>query len=116
MPLRYSAARFASKVPTWRLPPSGRVPDLVTDGGEEVGIVRVEQCDQDCLDDRAGAYCLHYSFGVDWVSGPGGSGKRVRLNRQNSRTPCESRFVGFRISSTSVQEIESLRSTHLRKC
>ena len=29
--LRYCAARFASKVPTWRLPPGGGA-DLVTEG------------------------------------------------------------------------------------
>ena len=28
--LRYCAARFACRTPTWRLPVSGRVPDLVT--------------------------------------------------------------------------------------
>ena len=40
LPLKYFAARFASKVPAWRLPLRGSVANLVTDGGEEVGIVR----------------------------------------------------------------------------
>ena len=38
---------FASRVPAWRLHPSGGAADLVTDGGEEVGIVLVEPCVQD---------------------------------------------------------------------
>ena len=33
---------FASRVPTWRLPAGGRAADLVTEGSEEVGTVRVE--------------------------------------------------------------------------
>ena len=39
LPLRYCAARFATKVPTWRWSPGGAVADLVTEGDEEVGIV-----------------------------------------------------------------------------
>ena len=31
LPLRCCAARFASRIPTWRLFPSGRVADHVTD-------------------------------------------------------------------------------------
>ena len=42
LPLRYRAGRFACKVPTWRLPVRGHAADLVTEGREEVGIVRVE--------------------------------------------------------------------------
>ena len=52
-------------------------------------LVRVEPCVQDRLDDRAGASCLLVSVGVDWASGPGGSGKRVRLNRKNPAHFCE---------------------------
>ena len=37
LPLRYCAARFACKTPTWRLPVSGHVVDLVT---ANVGAVR----------------------------------------------------------------------------
>ena len=55
---------------------------LSLNGGEEVGIVRVEPCVLDRLDDRAGASCLHDSVAVDWVGGPRGGGKRVRLNRK----------------------------------
>ena len=46
----------------------------------KVGIVRVEPCVQ------AGPPCLHDGIGVDWVRGPGGGGKRVRLNRKIQRT------------------------------
>ena len=31
---------------------------------------------------RASAPYLHNRIGVDWVRGPGGGGKRVRLNRK----------------------------------
>ena len=37
LPLRYCAARFACRTPTWRLPVSGHVVDLVI---AEVGVVR----------------------------------------------------------------------------
>ena len=56
--------------------PAGGVASLVTDGGEEVGMVRVEPCV------RASAPCLHGGIGVDWVRGPGGGAKRVRLDRK----------------------------------
>ena len=36
LPLRYCAARFASRVPTWRLPVSGQVAGLVT---ADLGVV-----------------------------------------------------------------------------
>ena len=42
LPLGYCATRFASKIPTWRLPTEGSVANPVTDGGDEVGIVQVE--------------------------------------------------------------------------
>ena len=38
LPLRYCAARFACKFPTWRLHRGGDVADLVTEVGENVGI------------------------------------------------------------------------------
>ena len=41
LPLRYCAARPASKITTWRLPTESSVANLVTDGGEEVGCVQV---------------------------------------------------------------------------
>ena len=48
---------FAIGEPTRRLPPSGGAADLVTDGGEEVGIVPVEPCVLDRFRGRAGAFC-----------------------------------------------------------
>ena len=71
---------FASRVPAWRLHPSGGAADLVIDGGEEVGIVLVEPCVQDRVGGLACVFSLH--DGVEWVSGPGGGGNRVRLNRK----------------------------------
>ena len=77
LPLRYCAAGFASKIPTWRLLAGGNVVDLVTGGGEEVGMVQVEPG----------------RSGVDWVSGPGERWKkRARLNR---RTPAHLVERGF---------------------
>ena len=55
LPLGYCAARFACRTPTWRLPVSGRVVDLVT---ANVGAVR------EALVDGAGQE-------VRWVSGSG---------------------------------------------
>ena len=40
LPLRYRAARFARRTPTWRLLRGGPA-DLVTEGDAEVGIVRI---------------------------------------------------------------------------
>ena len=67
LPLRYCAAKFATKVPTWRLPVSGHAASLVTahprvadDGGAEVA-----------------------SWEVQWVSGSGTGRKRIRLKRKN---------------------------------
>ena len=74
LPLRYCAGRFACRVPTWRLPADGHVADLVTERGEEVGIVRVEHSAPAVLPGFEGG------GGGDWISGPGGV-KRVRLNR-----------------------------------
>ena len=71
-------------VPTWRLLPSGGAADLVIDGAEEVGIVRVEPCVPNCVGGRA--LCLHDGVGVEWVTGSGGCGKRVRLNRKLQHT------------------------------
>ena len=86
LPLRYCAVRFASRIPTWRLPPAGGVASLITDGGEEVGIVRVEPCV------HAGAPCLHDVIGVDWVRGPVGMANEFDLTEKLQRTMCGSIF------------------------
>ena len=65
VPLRYCAGRFASRVLTWRLPADGHVANLIAEGSEEVGIMRVEH----------GAPAVMLGFdggnGGDWISGPG---------------------------------------------
>ena len=78
LPLRYCAARFASRTPTWRLPVSGHVVDPVT---ANVGAVR------EAIVDGAGQE-------VHWVSGSGPGRKRIRLNR---KPPAH--FVGLMVQS-----------------
>ena len=76
LPLRYCAGRFASRIPTWRLPADGHVADLVAEGGEEVGVVHEESSAPAVLSGFGGG------GGVGWISGPGGGVQRVRLNRK----------------------------------
>ena len=66
LPLRYCAARFACKTPTWRLSVSGHVVDLVA---AHVGAVWEAVAD--------GALQA-----VHWVSGSGPGRKRIRQNRK----------------------------------
>ena len=67
LPLRYCAARFASRAPTWRLPVPGHVAGLVT---ANLGVA-----EGDGVEDARGE--------VRWVSGSGPGRKRIRLNRKN---------------------------------
>ena len=67
LPLRYCAARFASRAPTWRLPVPGHVVGLVT---AHVGAVR------EAIVDGA-------SREVHRVSGSGPGRERIRLNRKS---------------------------------
>ena len=78
LPLRYCAARFACTTPTWRLPVSGHVVDLVTASVDAV---------REAIVDGAGQE-------VHWVSGSGSGLERIRLNR---KTPAH--FPGFRVLS-----------------
>ena len=66
LPLRYCAARFACRTPTWRLPVPGRVVNLVT---ACVGAVREVIADGGCRE-------------VHWVGGSGPGRKRIRLDRK----------------------------------
>ena len=66
LPLRYCAARFACKTPTWRLPVSGLVARLVATYCEAAG----------------GNGSEVSSSGVHWVSGSHPGRKRIRLNRK----------------------------------
>ena len=88
LPLRCCAAQFACWTPTWRLPVSGQVVDLVT---ADVGAVREAIADGACQE-------VHRVS----VSGPGR--KRIRLNRKNSCTP---RGVHGSLSSTCLEEVAS---------
>ena len=90
--------------------PVGGVAGLVTDGGEEVGIVRVEPCVRAC------ASCLHDGIEVDWVSRPVGSGKRVRLNRKPPAHHERKSFSGASISHWCVEEIEGSWFSGLGAC
>ena len=78
LPLRYSSARFACRTPTWRLPVSGHVVDLVT---ASVGAVREVVADGGCRE-------------VLWGSGSGPGRKRIRLNRKNP-----AHLAGFAVQS-----------------
>ena len=86
LPLRYCSTRFASRVPTWRLPVPGHAADLVHagvgaegDNGAEVGYE-----------------------GVHWVCGSGHGRKRIRLNRKKNSTP---RWSFYAISATCMEEV-----------
>ena len=80
LPLRYFAARFTCRTPTWRLPVSGHVVDLV------IAVVGV--AGEACVDDAADE--------VLWVTGSGPGRKRIRLNRRTGS-----------ISSTCLEEAAS---------
>ena len=71
-----NCARFACRIPTWRLPVDGHVIGLVS--GDYGG-------DAELLDERSAPVVLpsfRSDAGVDWVSALGGGVKRVRLNRK----------------------------------
>ena len=88
LPLRYCAARFACRVPTWRLLVSGHVARLVSIYCEAAG-GRGDEVSRS---------------GVRWVSGSGPGRKRIRLNR---KTPAH--LVGslLHFSSTCLEEVAS---------
>ena len=65
--LRYCAARFACRTPTWRLPVSGHVACLVTAGLGSVG----------------GGGAEVGSEGVHWAGGSGPERKRIRLGSKH---------------------------------
>ena len=76
LPLRYCTTRFASRIPTWRLPVLGHAASLVTSGIEVPGAPGIEVSCQ----------------GVHCVGGSGPGRKRIRLNRKNP-----AHFVGMGI-------------------
>ena len=97
LPLRFCAARFASRAPTWRLPVSGHVSRLVT---ADLGIA-----EGDGVEDARSE--------VHWVSGSGPRRTRIRLNRKK---PCTPRGFGCSISATCVEEIASCGAFSLFIC
>ena len=88
LPLRYCTTRFASRIPTWRLPVPGHAACLVTASIEVPGASGIEVS-------RRGVHC---------VGGSGPARKRIRLNRKKTCTP---RWYGDSMSSTGVGEIVS---------
>ena len=103
--LRYCARGVACRIPTWRLPAGGYAADLVTEGGEEVGIVRVEpgvSGDMPCFDGGGG---------VDWSGVAGGGVKRVRLNRKTPAHLVRHVILGRdSASATCLEETERSKS------
>ena len=88
LPLRYCAARFASRTPAWRLPVPGQVASLVTANSGVVQEVIVEDVDH----------------GVHWVSGSGPGRKIIRPNRKTA-----AHLAGLVVQSrpTCLEEIDS---------
>ena len=68
LPLRYCAVRFASEVPTRRLPVPGHAAGLVTADDSVADVVEVEAGGEE----------------VAWISGSGSGRKRIRLNRKKT--------------------------------
>ena len=88
LPLRYCAARFACKTPTWRLPVSGHVARLVAMHCEDAG----------------GHGDEVPSSGVRWISGFGPGRKKNSTEQKKNSTP---RGVIDSFSSTCLEEIAS---------
>ena len=106
LPLRYCSARFACKLPTWRLPDRGHVCELVTDGvvGARVlggdGICRVS-LPRSAV--RAGVSCERRVLG---------GFKRIRLSR---KTPAHLARLGNLGSVASRSRVwKRLRVSDLR--
>ena len=85
--LRYCAAPFACRDPTWRSLVPGKVARMVTASSGVVQEVIAKDVEH----------------GVHWVSGSGPGRKRIRLNRK----PCTPRGFSSSISATCLEEIES---------
>ena len=79
LPLRYCAARFACTTPTWRLPVSGHVADLVA-----ACVVAVREASVDGAGQE-----------VHWVCGSGPGRKRIRPNSKKTLA----HLAGFRVQS-----------------
>ena len=93
LPLRYCSARFAWKLPTWRLPDRGRVRELVTEG---VDGARVMGWMGICFPPSVGR------AGGSFENRVLGGFKRIRLNR---KTPAHLTRVGNCASSKSRSKV-----------
>ena len=69
--LRQCATRFVTRAPTWFMPSVGHVADLITEGGEDVGLVHVAPF----ADVGSGAGAATGGAGGLWAVGPGGRWK-----------------------------------------
>ena len=97
--------------------PSGRVADLVTNCGEEVGIVRVEPVLRILWMIVLGLIACLMVLELTGLAGLVEVAKRVRLNRKTPAHPVNQCLFGrSHMSSTSVEEIEGLWSKQLRRC
>ena len=88
LPLRYCTGKFAGKVPTWRLPVDGHVLGLITARGG----VDAEWSEHGAVLAAPGVVG---GAGVNWVGGPGGGVKRVRLNRKTPAHLVRHGILGF---------------------
>ena len=97
LPLRYCSARFACKLPTWRLPDRGRVRELVTESvnGARASLVVLGW---------VGIYflLLQVVLVVLLMNRVLGGFKRIRLNR---RTPAHFARVGNCMGSNSRSRV-----------
>ena len=85
LPLRYCSARFACKLPTWRLPDRGRVCELVTEGVVVARVLGDDGIGRDLFPPSVGR------AGESFETRVLGGIKRMRLNR---KTPAHLARVG----------------------
>ena len=69
LPLRYYSGNFALRKPSWSLPEVGGFHGILTPGGPDVGLVRVQVAGD------------QVNSGGCWTGGPGGTWERVRLTK-----------------------------------
>ena len=96
LPLRYCTARFAWKLPTWRLPDRGRVRDLVADSADDARFLGRDRLGRDSFPPPVGRAGDSFD---DLVLG---GVKRIRLNR---KTPAHLARVGNSMSSGSRSRV-----------
>ena len=70
--MRYYSGNFALRKPSWSLPEVGGVQGILTPGGPDVGLVRVQVAGD------------QVNSGGCWTRGAGGTWKRVRLTKKTA--------------------------------